>query len=145
MNEVASGPQIAGRVWNVRLLTEACHAGRFGPPLTLPMDVFEENAGGEPISREKVDAYKTCPDILAIPVVSIVGVSSNVLVDGTHRLTALKENGAATFNAYILTEEQAAPFRVPLELLQEALTFLLSTHRAASELLDWFSVPTAVD
>jgi hypothetical protein len=105
--------------------------------LALPINPFAAPVYGAPLSHEKVEAYKTRLDILQLPLICVGGSDTEfpLLIDGHHRIIALKENGATEFVAYVVSSEDEVAFRIPSSLLEGALTFLRSAHHAADSLL----------
>jgi hypothetical protein len=129
-------PQISGYVLNVTQMLADCDAGLMGAPVVWPMGLFG-GASAKAVNREKVDAFKTQPNILALPVITLLGPDGapQSFPDGNHRLTALRELGKETFTSYVVPFSAIDAYGIPLSLLIGALGFLRDTHEAASETL----------
>jgi hypothetical protein len=122
---------IAGGVWLVTPMLADARAGLFGAPITLPIELL-----GNPLcdprqlSRDKVEKFKTRPDVLTRPVLLCQHDDGAIchIFDGWHRLTALQEAGCSHLYAWSVPLAQTWDYRLPDELMAKAVEQLLSAH-----------------
>lgn len=104
--------------WNITAVERGIKEGLLGkpkrwkPPMPELADNWREN-----VDREKLDLFKTRPDILKIPLIGVGtlgpdGMENRCFIDGNHRLIAMIELGYTSFKFYFLPPEIERNFRV---------------------------------
>jgi hypothetical protein len=98
-----------GIAWNVSRLLRDCEAGRIGKLGTFPVvDAYLQNRAVS-VDAAKVERYRERPDILARPLLAVMRHGTAWLVDGHHRLRAMKARGWVSFVCWLVTEAEAGP------------------------------------
>jgi len=105
--------------WNISRIRRDAESGKFGPPGIFDMrGVPAPNYECGNLDLRKIEAFKTKPAILAIPVIGIGDPRGGVLciADGQHRLTSRWELALPDFSMYIVPHEIEKKYRL-LEVL----------------------------
>lgn len=101
--------------WNVTRAIRDCRTGRHGLPIeTDTAPAFFANHSIE-FDQAKVDLFKTRPDILRIPLISIIYAGRGLLIDGIHRLRANFAQGIPTIEVYVIESEFEVQYRVTFD------------------------------
>lgn len=110
--------------WNVTRMEQAAKAGQFGPARVfatrlLPPSKYEN------VSRAKIEAIKTQPDILDKPIIGIgrktkLGDPAFIrcIADGNHRLIARIELDLPDFAIWIVPPERERDYRVDIRIVK---------------------------
>lgn len=107
--------------WNITEMQHSAALGEFGAPQRLPVaSLAPADWDNDNLSRSRVDDFKTDPKRLAEPVIIIESPPGSpfpllVICDGQHRIVALQEMEAETFEAFIVPWARQFDFRLPPE------------------------------
>ena len=118
-----------GGLWNITAMLSDAQDGLFGEAIHLPMSFFGTSVcDPRDLKRAKIDAFKQDPTILGLPVLLCRAPDGAVstLMDGRHRITALRELGSLHFVCWHMPEAAAWDYRFDPELLNMAAALLLA-------------------
>ena len=99
--------------WNVTRAVRDCLAGKHRAHLFEVAEALQNNAAIE-VDAAKVDAMVADPERLgAAPPLIFAQENGRIwLIDGHHRLRAWARLGAREFAAFVIEDEDAAPYRI---------------------------------
>jgi ParB-like nuclease domain len=99
--------------WNVTRAKHDCAAGKHKPYTFDVAEVLSNNANIE-VDQDKVAAMVAAPATLrkSPPPIFIAEHGKIWLIDGHHRMRALAQLGEPQFLAFVIEEEDAAPYRL---------------------------------
>lgn len=74
-------------------------------------EAYKANVNVE-VNNAKVKRFMSMPQVLEVPLIGVVERGQIWIIDGHHRLRALKRLGIKDCAAYVIEEDAAAPYRV---------------------------------
>lgn len=97
--------------WNISRALRDCEAGKHKGYTLDVAEAYRRNKNVE-VDNGKVKRYMRQPAILQSPLLIIMEGGMAWLVDGHHRLRAMKRLGIRDFRAYVIEEADAKPYQV---------------------------------
>lgn len=98
--------------WNASRMRRDVEAGAFGPSKQFAISSLPVERGPHALDQEKIERFKTLPDVLAMPAMILASPAVHFLCDGNHRVAAISEMGRGSFNAYVVPWEVEGHYRV---------------------------------
>lgn len=98
--------------YNVTKARRDCIAGKHGERFVFDVDpAFDANRKVE-VDPAKVDRFMRMPRVLATPLIMVIANGAAWLIDGHHRLRALKRQGSDQFTAWVIEEHHRRDYLV---------------------------------